>query len=80
MFYLYILVVAACSFGIGWLIASNKAPKQSPLVKKENLQKTPTEKGEYFIGTIEGETNVMFTPKEIERAAKRAAKNPEDFS
>lgn len=82
MFYLYILVVAACSFGIGWLIASNKTPKQSPLIKKENLQKTPTENGEYFMGSIQDgdiTNNVMFTLKEVERAVKRAGKNTEDF-
>ena len=82
MFYLYIFIVAACGFGIGWLLASTKTPKQSPLVKKENLQKTPTENGEYFVGSIQdgGITdNVMFTLKEVERATKRAAKNTQDF-
>jgi len=86
MFYLYLAIVIACSFGIGFFVSKQNQPTPPPpvLVKKPNLEKQFMEKGDYFTGTVEmpdgAELNVMFTEKELEKGIKRALKNPEDFA
>ena len=83
MFYFYLAIVIACSFGIGFFVSREKHSTPT-LVKKPNLEKRFMEKGDYFTGTVEmpdgAELNVMFTEKELEKGIKRALKNPEDFA
>lgn len=81
MFTFYLILTITLAIALGFFIG-NSRQKPLPLIKRENLEKTPTQAVEYFVGKAQdGETeiDVLFTAKEVEKAVKRAEKNKEDL-